>query len=235
MRRAVLPLAFLAACRCDAPPRVIDAGLPPCAELGGVRAGEATFYDPGQRGKCSFQQAPDELVAAMNRTDYGDAVACGACAEVEGPRGAVVVRVVDRCSGCGDGNLDLARAAFARIADLDAGRVPIRWRWVPCPVDGPLRYRFKDGSNPDWTALQVRNHRHAIARLDARLADGTWRTMARADYNYFVSAAGLGPGPYTFRITDVHGLVVQDVGIAAGDAVERAGLAQLPPCAAAPR
>ena len=215
--------------------KVIDAGPPPCAELGGVRAGQATFYDADGRGKCSFDRAPGEPVAAINAADFGEATACGACAEVEGPAGVVTVRVTDRCSGCGEGNLDLSRDAFARIAEPKRGRVPVRWRWVPCPVAGPLRYRFKEGSNPDWTALQVRNHAHAVASLEARLDDGTWRSLPRTDYNYFYTAKGLGPGPYTLRLTDVHGHAVVEAGLVAGDAVERVGAAQLPPCTLAPR
>lgn len=234
MRRALLVLIVVAACRGEKR-RVIDAGPPPCTELGGVRAGEATFYDADGTGKCSFDAAPGALVAAINKADFGDAVGCGACAEIDGPAGAVTVRVVDRCPGCKAGSLDLSREAFARIADPKAGRVPIRWRWVPCAVEGALGYRFKDGSNADWTAFQVRNHRHAIARVEARQGDGTWREMGRTDYNYFVSAKGLGPGPYTLRVTDVHGAVVEETGVAAGDAVERTGAAQLPVCAVPPR
>lgn len=232
---AVVLLALLGGCRCGGRGRAIDAGPPLCTEQGGLRAGEATFYDADGTGKCSFDASPGEPVAAMNRADFGEALGCGACVEVEGPAGIVTVRVVDRCPGCKEGSLDLSRAAFARIADPAAGRVPVRWRWVPCAVEGPLRYRFKDRSNADWTGLQVRNHRHAIATLEARRADGTWRAMRRTDYNYFVDTKGLGDGPYAFRVTDVHGAVVEDRDIAAGDGVERAGAAQLPICALPPR
>lgn len=235
MRVAVVLVVLVAGCRGRSAPRVIDAGLPVCEELGGVRAGEATFYDPRGRGKCSLEPAPGELVAAVNGADWDDAVACGACAAVDGPGGSVIVRVVDRCSGCDAGSLDLSREAFTRLASLKAGRVPIRWQWTPCPVDGPIRYRFKDGSHRDWTALQVRNHRHAIARLESREPDGSWRGLARADYNYFISARGLGPGPYTLRVTDVHGLTVEDVGVPGTDQIDHPGAAQLPACAPRPR
>jgi expansin (peptidoglycan-binding protein) len=44
--------------------------------------------------------------------------------------------------------------------------VPIRWQYVPCDVGGPVVYRFKDGSNQWWTAVQLRNVRHAVSALE---------------------------------------------------------------------
>jgi expansin (peptidoglycan-binding protein) len=195
------------------------------------RTGEGTYYDADGSGNCSFDPSPDDLlVAAMNEADYAGSGACGACAAVEGPAGSVRVRIVDRCPECAQGDIDLSPEAFEQIAELAAGRVPITWRYVPCEIDGPLRYRFKEGSNQWWTAIQVRNHRHAVASLEARPTGGDWRAVPRENYNYFVAADGLGDGPIDLRITDVHGQAVEDDGIPPGDATEVAGQAQLPTC-----
>lgn len=202
-----------------------------CGDPPAEHAGEGTYYAADGTGNCSFDASPDDLmVAAMNEADYDGAALCGACVAVDGPDGSVTVRIVDRCPGCAPGDVDLSPQAFEQIAPLSAGRVPITWRLVPCDVDGPLRYRFKDGSNPFWTAIQVRNHRHAIATLEARGPGGGWREVAREPYNYFVAADGLGDGPYDLRITDVHGLVVEEAGVPPGDDVEVAGTTQLPTC-----
>ena len=96
-------------------------------------------------------------------------------------------------------------------------------------VAGPLRYHFKDGSSPGWTALQVRNHRHAIATLEAKV-DGVYQPIAREDYNYFVATSGLGAGPLDLRVTDVHGIVAEETAIATGDDVETTGATQLMAC-----
>lgn len=205
-----------------------DAGEP-CGEPA-EHAGEGTYYDADGSGNCSFDPSPGDLmVAAMNQADYDGSAVCGACIEVDGPNGTVTVRIVDSCPGCAFGDVDLSQQAFERIAPLSAGRVPISWRYLGCDVEGPLRYRFKDGSNPFWTALQIRNHRHAIASLEARSGDGSWRNLAREPYNYFV-ADNLGDGPFTVRVTDVHGHVVEDSGIPLGDATESAGTGQLAAC-----
>jgi hypothetical protein len=71
---------------------------------------------------------------------------------VTGPKGVVTVRIVDLCPECKAGHLDLSREAFAQIADLTQGRVPITWQVVSPALAGPIAYHFKDGSNQWWTA-----------------------------------------------------------------------------------
>jgi expansin (peptidoglycan-binding protein) len=36
----------------------------------------------------------------------------------------------DECPGCGYGSLDLSPAAFSRLANLNAGDIPISWNWA---------------------------------------------------------------------------------------------------------
>lgn len=201
-----------------------------CTDAPPEASGEGTYYDADGTGNCGFDASPNDLlVAAMNAADYNTAAWCGACLEVTGPMGTVTVRVVDQCPECVHGDLDLSREAFAMIAPLSAGRVPITWHEVACNVSGPIAYHFKDGSNPYWTAIQIRNHRYPIASLEAQDGD-SWHAIPRVDYNYFVESAGLGPGPYTLRVTDTRGHVVEDSGIALGDNVTRSGAAQFPAC-----
>lgn len=197
----------------------------------GAVTGRATYYELTDRGSCSFDlpRAPaDRLIVALSGADYGHAAWCGACLSVAGPLGDVVVRVVDQCPGCRPGDLDLSREAFAKIALLSAGRTKVTWHEVPCPVSGPVVYQVKPGSNPSWTAIQLRNHRHRIARLEARDAGGVYHAIARTDDNYFV-ARDLGPGPYALRVSDVHGHALEDAAIALGSAAQP-GAAQFPSC-----
>jgi expansin (peptidoglycan-binding protein) len=202
-----------------------------CLAARGPFSGKATYYAADGTGNCSFDADAGHMVAAMNAPDYAKATWCGACVEVMGPQGSVVVRVVDSCPGCASGDLDLSREAFERISPASAGRVAITWREVACEVAGPIAYQFKDGSSQFWTAIQIRNHRYAIAKLEARDASGAYKAIDRADYNYFVETAGLGSGPYTLRVTDSRGHAIEDSNIALGDNVLRSGAAQLPACA----
>jgi expansin len=196
-----------------------------------THTGEATYYDFADgSGNCGFDPTPNDLmVAAMNHTDYANSAACGACAHLVGPKGEVTVRIVDRCPECPAGDIDLSPEAFEKIADLSAGRVDISWQYVPCNVSGPIQYRFKEGSNPWWTAVQLRNHRHAIAMLEVE-KNGSFVEVTRLDYNYFVDESGMGPGPYSFRVTDVYGQTLVDTGIAHQEAQIVDGEAQLSAC-----
>ena len=218
-----------------------DAGMPPGSDAGPPTAcdgfltgdGEGTYYDADGSGACGFpsQSGGELLIAAMNAPQFDGSNPCGMCAHVTGPMGEVTVRVVDLCPECADGDLDLSPDAFDRVARRVDGRVPITWREVPCEVSGPLVYHFKDGSNQWWTAIQIRNHRHRIAMLEAQGADGSWQAIPRVDYNYFVADSGLGPGPYSLRVTDTHGHVVMDDGVPGGlDDADAPSAGQLTAC-----
>lgn len=177
--------------------------------------GVATYYYATGEGACSFPASPDDLlVAAMNGTQYDSAALCGAYARVTGPRGVVTVRITDLCPGCAPGDLDLSQEAFAQIADLAQGRVPITWSIVSPDLPGPIGYHFHSGSNQWWTAVQIRNHRNPVARLEYRASGGEWITVPRASWNYFIQTSpGMGPGPYDFRVIDSYGNVLTDSGI----------------------
>ena len=180
-----------------------------------VHQGEGTWYYATGGGACSFDASPNDLmVAAMNAAEYGTAVYCGAYVHVTGPRGEVTVRIVDLCPGCHAGDLDLSREAFGQIASLSQGRVPITWQVVSPDLAGPIAYHFMAGSNQWWTAVQIRNHRNPIAKLEYRTADGQWVSVRRTSYNYFVQTSpGMGPGPFALRVTDSYGNVLEDSGI----------------------
>src|SRR5690554_5225335 len=195
-------------------------------------SGNATYYAADGSGACSFPKSPADLrVAALNPQDFAGSAACGACVEVDGPDGSVRVRIVDLCPGCEPGDIDLSAEAFAEIADPDAGRVPVTWRFAPCPADGPIRYHFKEGSNQWWTAVQVRNHRQPIATVEIKAGDEAYQQAERSAYNYFiVGDGGMGVGPYDFRVTDTLGQVLEDRDIPFSPDTWADGQAQFPVC-----
>jgi expansin len=215
-----------------------------------LQTGEATYYTTADgSGNCGFDPTPNDLmVAAITYLDYGNprpetepqngpaAVYCGAYAEVHGPNGTIVVRIVDKCPdvyippslGCAKGHLDLSPEAFAKIAPLSQGRVAITWRVISPELGRPISYKIKKGSNQWWTAIQVRHHRNPITKLEYRAGNGQWVKLLRMDYNYFVGQ-NMGPGPYTLRVTDSYGNVLNDSGIPLVPEGEYAGQAQFPP------
>lgn len=178
--------------------------------LGQPEQGRATYYDATGDGACGFGPSPDDLnVAAMDQAEWDGSGVCGECVAVTGPKGSVVVRIVDLCPGCETGHLDLSAQAFARIADPAAGNVPVTWQVQACDVTGPIAYAIKDGSSQYWTAIQVRNSRLPVAKLEW-MQNGAWVDVARADYDYFVVANGVGPGSYQVRVTASGGATLVD-------------------------
>ena len=182
-----------------------------------IRQGIATYYDATGAGACGFDASPGDLmVAAMNAPDYNNAAVCGEFVSVTGRLGTVTVRIVDLCPECQTGHLDLSQQAFALIAPLQLGVVPITWQVISPQLAGPIAYHFKDGSNQWWTAVQIRNHRNPIAKFEYLQAPNHWVSVPRTSYNYFVQTnPGMGPGPYTFRVTDAYGNVLTDSGVPA--------------------
>jgi expansin (peptidoglycan-binding protein) len=197
--------------------------------LGDFKSGLITYYDADGGGNCSFERNPDDMnVAAIIKSEYQGSAVCGACAEVEGPLGTVVVRIVDSCPGCEHaGHLDLSPQAFEKVARKEDGRVQVRWRFVSCPVSGPLHYRFKESSNQWWAAIQVRNHHLPIQKLEVWKHDH-WVALPREDYNYFVESGGVGTGSIRVRVTSSTGQAVEDTlpGVKGGKTFE--GKAQFP-------
>jgi expansin (peptidoglycan-binding protein) len=175
--------------------------------------GIATYYDySGSSGvACGYGVTSDTDIAAMDAPEYAGSAACGACFEVAGPKGKVTVRIVDLCPECEKGHLDLSAQAFAKIADPVAGRVSVTLSAVACNVTGAMSYEFKDGSSQYWTAIQVRNHRLPVTKVEYK-KNGTFTDMPRADYNYFIDESGVGvqPNGITLRITAADGQTVED-------------------------
>jgi expansin (peptidoglycan-binding protein) len=178
-----------------------------------VKAGKATYYDylGADAVACSFDITSDTDVTALPDDDFAGSAACGACVTVSGPKGKVTVRVVDRCADCEPGHIDLSAQAFAKIADPTLGHVPVTYQVVECAAAGPMSYRVKEGSSEYWTAIQIRNHRLPVAKVEV-MKDGAFTDMPRETYNYFVLSSGVGkqPAGIQLRLTAFDGQVVTD-------------------------
>lgn len=183
------------------------------SEIGVTQSGEGTYYAATGAGSCSYDAAPESvMVAAINAAQYLNGQACGMCVEVGGPKGRIVVRIVDLCPECKAGDLDLSEQAFVMIAEKRAGRVPITWVPVACSVQGPIAMRFKEGSSQWWLAVQVRNSRLPIRRIEM-LTPAAFVVLEQQNYNYAINDNDPGPGPFTLRITAVDGQQVTETGV----------------------
>jgi len=195
---------------------------PPAAPAGGrIRPGVgyqgvATAYEAADgNGACLYGPSADMMIAAMNHTDYETSRACGAYVLIKAANGAsITVRIVNECPlPCAPGQIDLSQQAFAKLADLKVGRLPITWSLLsPANAPDTLSVRYQTGSSQYWCAIQVIGHRNPVAALEVRTASG-WRQLPRTAYNYFTAADGNGCGA-PIRITDIHGEQLTVDGIA---------------------
>lgn len=183
-------------------------GAPPAGRIrpGASYSGVATAYDSGDgTGACLFDPTSDPMIAAMNVADYETAKACGASILIHAANGkSITVRIVNECPApCAPGQIDLSQAAFAKLADLKVGRLPITWSLQSPGTADTISIRYKTGSSQWWCGIQVIGHRNPVGSLEVRVG-GAWRSLGRTGYNYFISADGGGCGGQ-IRVTDIYG------------------------------
>src|ERR1700744_5193738 len=173
----------------------------------GTVTGTATHYVLSGTGNCSYPAAPaDGLFVALSPTEYANGAACGSYIEVSGPDGSVRAEVIDQCPPCAAGHVDLSEGAFARIAPLAAGLVNVSYQTLTDPaLAGPISMRVKEGSSQYWLALLAINTGNALASVQVQTASGSWLSLSRASYNYWIAASGAGSGAFTVRLTDTAG------------------------------
>jgi expansin (peptidoglycan-binding protein) len=188
-----------------------------------VFTGKSTWYElGGGLGHCSFPTGTlPKYFAAMNGDDYAKAAVCGSCVEISVPgsgKAPIIVYIADECpyqgneQWCypGSHHIDLCPAAFEYFADKAQGVIPvIEWKYVPCSVAGSLTYAYKDQSSIWWSAVMIRNSQLPVKLVEYMTPTKSWKTLTHTDYNYWLDDAGFGEGPYSFRITNAKGDVVE--------------------------
>lgn len=181
-------------------------------------AGEGTQYGGiagSAGGHCGIPVASGDIYhAAMNHEQYAASQACGACVRILGPKGEATVKIVDECPECKYGDIDVTTGVFPQLADLKDGRIKITWQYVPCPLAQDITVVFAPGSGPYYFKMQIRDFYYPIVKLEYKKSNGSYKTIQREVYNYFVAAGGIDEnkqqtGPYNFRLTAITGQVLE--------------------------
>jgi expansin (peptidoglycan-binding protein) len=210
---------------------------------GAQTSGEATHYElaSGGMGNCSYPSPPaGQLYVALPPSEYGAAAACGSYLQVSGPDGSVTVEVVDQCPECQAGHIDLSEQAFAKIAPLSAGLVPVTYRTIADPpLPAPLSMLVKAGSSAYYLALLPINNGNPLATVAVSQGAGGWQELSRTTYGYWLASSGAGPGPFSVRLTDslghqatVHGITISP-GVIQSTGTSMYGAAAASPAASA--
>lgn len=185
--------------------------------IGYVHTGDGTYYDGGYTGGCANLDAiaGSYYVAAINKIDYRAGNLAGAYLKVTAPSGKSINVLITDTLADGEGqkgDIDLNKDAFAKIEPLKTGRMKVTWEIIPLPTDQPIEYVYKPTSTQYWMEVQVRNHRYPVKKLEIKNSAGQYIELSRKEYNFF-EMNNPGPGPYTFRVTDIYGHVLTDTNI----------------------
>lgn len=200
--------AFDGVCEsCDS----VEASNPFVDEFGGI--GDITTYGsvfdplPSSGGACNYGKTNIQYFAAINVNiklndglgQWQEGRICGQCASISAKTvngwKEVIVRIVDKCPDqyCG---IDLGGAPARDIMEDKPGRYAGKWHFVSCNghrgvSDGSPCIFVKDGSNPWWALIQVRNPPMAVTAIDweilGREQRGTFAYAKEAENFYSVS------------------------------------------------
>ncbi|KAK7460921.1 hypothetical protein VKT23_008849 [Stygiomarasmius scandens] len=100
--------------------------LLPLSTIAQSGTGRAAIYPPGL-GACGNENNESDLVVAVPRQIFNNEL-CNKQMNVDFQGRSVQVTVVDVCGVCGAGDIDLSRAAFGQLADLDAETIQgVQW------------------------------------------------------------------------------------------------------------
>ncbi|UNI16045.1 hypothetical protein JDV02_002521 [Purpureocillium takamizusanense] len=93
-------------------------------------SGSLTWFNPGL-GACGEHNGDGDAIVAISASIFDGQRPCGRNIRVSYKDKSVTVRVVDRCAGCGQNDLDLSPSAFESLTgDKGLGRVQGTWDWA---------------------------------------------------------------------------------------------------------
>ncbi|KAJ6013427.1 hypothetical protein N7540_008018 [Penicillium herquei] len=105
---------------------------------GGPYTGDLTYYDPGL-GACGYTNTDSDLICAVSHilfdaastgSNPNDNPLCGLKIRIKRDGASVDVKVVDRCVGCAETDLDVTETVFGDLATIAQGRVTMEWAWL---------------------------------------------------------------------------------------------------------
>jgi len=181
-----------------------------------IRSGFATYTGSGYEGGIALlDPIPSDMeIVAVNKPDFNcygvQAALAGAYLEVTGPKGSTVVYVTDCYTEAPEGALDLCGISCDKIGNTNVpgGKIDVTWRIIPAPITGNFIYRILPASSKWWMAIQVRNHKYPVMKMEY-FKDGEWIDIPKDRCNYFV-INNLDTSTIKIRLTDIRGKTVTD-------------------------
>lgn len=219
-------------------------------EVNKVHSGEITYYGPDSNnpipadsifvgidnnaancgGYVGDDLEPTRNYCAMNDIDLRNLQLMGGYIEITGANGKETFMIVDKLPVQISGNVDIySEINFNKVANSFDGRVEATWKIVSNPFGGMIEFRFEKGSTEDWANLQIFNHTYPISKVEFKNSIGTYETMTRAfDGGNFFKGLNMGKGPYTIRLTDIYGQIIEENGVNLQSSAKQKGIGNFP-------
>ena len=194
----------------------------------------ATWYaeipnNSGIGGHCSFTNST--FYPYYGAISSYNSSMCGVCVEVTGPKGTLIIPLVDECPPAQDGHcllnsndIDLSPQAFDIIvADHNGptGTGNISWMKVACPyANAPVTVETR-GCNQWYAKLVIGKHKNPINKVEIKNG-ANWYNLTRTIDNGWVSNGGLSVvGNTEVRITDIFNEVITVSGVEIASSIDK--------------
>ena len=148
------------------------------------------------------------FVAVPGQNGFDSKSHCGECVQITGQNGRMLIAtVIDECpygsdggnSACAanpGGHLDVSKTAFDMLGYPVGNPNGTNWKYVPCPVSGNVKVRFKSGNNNEFFVENV------ITPIASVSVNGT--SASRQSYGAWHVGSAIST-PATLNLTDMAG------------------------------
>jgi chitodextrinase len=177
------------------------------------RTGKMTWYDNVGTGSCGtdINAASEELVAVSHElwtagNPNEDDLCKGALVEVTYNGNTITVPVKDKCMGCAAEHIDLSKAAFQKLSNLDVGVVSgITWKFVDTGAGGTGDGGNSDGGGGDTEAPTAPANLRSTGQTPTSVSltwDAAGDNVGVTGYDVHVGATKLSLGTETSVTVD---------------------------------
>ncbi|XP_043724025.1 expansin-A23-like [Telopea speciosissima] len=225
---------------------VISVGLNAfVAKSNGWEAAHATFYGDirggeTMQGACGYGDLIKEgyglETTALSTALFNNGLTCGACYEIQCDKSSskwcidgssVHVTATNFCPpnyNKPNGNwcnppskhFDLSMPMFVKIAQYQAGIVPVLYQRVPCVKTGGIKFEISAKGNPNWILVLVYNVGGAgdVTNVKIKGTNTDWIQMSRNWGQNWQTGTELVGQTLSFQVTISDGKMVQSDNVA---------------------